>query len=348
MTRQRKREPGGRLRRLIPRMAVTILLMAVSSIELAGSASASNHSGASGSRTDCSMGPGGINMQDPNPHTYYYSALEHTTQIHIDWSRNNVFNPTSIDTTYPGGVSSLTDVVVYDNDYSTFCFITWHSAVTGTGAVGAVICVSLASGNRCEKHEQRHDTSWWLSPNVTDLQRRHNACHEGGHALGLMHAEDHPAAHQTTCMFTGQWASDFISWHDLMHINGGSWMLRWDGSLALPSTLYEGQAMSSPNGAYRLWMQGDGNLVLYGPSGAVWADGQNNPWSNWLVMQSDGNVVHYVSDGWGTWPVWSTNTAGPYCSGAWFKVQDDGNMIVAAPPDTAKWTRFNGNVGACR
>lgn len=53
-------------------------------------------------------------------------------------------------------------------------------------------------------------------------------------------------------------------------------------------------------------MQGDGNLVIYGPAGDyIWdtaTDG--NPGSR-LVVQDDGNVVIYRSDG---TPIWATNT----------------------------------------
>lgn len=54
-------------------------------------------------------------------------------------------------------------------------------------------------------------------------------------------------------------------------------------------------------------MQGDGNLVIYGPAGEyIWdtaTDG--NPGSR-LVVQDDGNVVIYRSDG---TPIWATNNA---------------------------------------
>ena len=52
-------------------------------------------------------------------------------------------------------------------------------------------------------------------------------------------------------------------------------------------------------------MQGDGNFVVYGPTGAVWATGTATPGS-WLVVQNDGNVVLYAPDG---RPLWATNTA---------------------------------------
>ena len=46
-------------------------------------------------------------------------------------------------------------------------------------------------------------------------------------------------------------------------------------------------------------MQADGNLVIYGPAGPVWATGTNGP-DRSLVVQSDGNLVIYGPSG----PVW--------------------------------------------
>ncbi|MBA3825083.1 MAG: hypothetical protein H0X24_14455 [Ktedonobacterales bacterium] len=42
-------------------------------------------------------------------------------------------------------------------------------------------------------------------------------------------------------------------------------------NLAVGEALFAGQALWSPNGAYSLAMQNDGNLVIYSPSGALWA-----------------------------------------------------------------------------
>jgi len=71
-------------------------------------------------------------------------------------------------------------------------------------------------------------------------------------------------------------------------------------------TLRAGQQLTSPNGTYRLVMQGDGNLVLYDSGNrARWhTSTQNNPGSR-LVMQTDGNLVIYSSR---NRPLWQTQT----------------------------------------
>lgn len=57
-------------------------------------------------------------------------------------------------------------------------------------------------------------------------------------------------------------------------------------------------------GGYYLMWQGDGNLVLYGSSGAIWASGTNGK-ANKLKFQGDGNLVLYNNDT----AVWASDTA---------------------------------------
>ena len=100
------------------------------------------------------------------------------------------------------------------------------------------------------------------------------------------------------------------------------------GGQRLPS----GQALVSGSGAYRFVMQGDGNLVLYGPpGGALWASWTFVPGTS-LVMQTDGNLVAYAPDG---RPVWFTGTRG---SGAVrLVVQSDGNVVLYRADNRAVW-----------
>ena len=81
--------------------------------------------------------------------------------------------------------------------------------------------------------------------------------------------------------------------------------------------------LTSSDGRYTLWMQGDGNLVLYGPSGrAQWANHRFS--SSFVVMQGDGNLVTYGGSG----ATWASNTWG---SGAdRLVVQSDGNLVLYA------------------
>ena len=78
----------------------------------------------------------------------------------------------------------------------------------------------------------------------------------------------------------------------------------------------------SPNREYSLVCQGDGNLVIYGPSGALWWSGTSNN-GDMCIMQPDGNLVIYTNDG---SPTWHSGTSGN--PGAYFAVSDNGNLGI--------------------
>ena len=50
-------------------------------------------------------------------------------------------------------------------------------------------------------------------------------------------------------------------------------------------------------------MQSDGNFVIYGPNGALWATNTSGNPGAYLVVQGDGNLVVYKPV-----PIWATNT----------------------------------------
>lgn len=88
--------------------------------------------------------------------------------------------------------------------------------------------------------------------------------------------------------------------------------------------LMVGQDIWSPNRQYRLIMQTDGNLVLYGPNGATWATSSTiGGGDRLMVMQCDGNLVVYNG---ASQPLWYSGTNGHY--GAWLALQDDGNLVI--------------------
>lgn len=103
--------------------------------------------------------------------------------------------------------------------------------------------------------------------------------------------------------------------------------------------LLAGQKLTSPNGDYRLSMQADGNFVVYGPSGALWATGTKGA-NNYAIMQSDGNLVVYASS---NAPLWNSGTWDQ--PGTSLVLQDDGNAVLyrsgKAVWDTDTWYRDN-------
>jgi hypothetical protein len=93
--------------------------------------------------------------------------------------------------------------------------------------------------------------------------------------------------------------------------------------------------LQSNDGRYRLWLQGDGNLVLYGPSGrALWANNRFN--TDLVIMQGDGNLVGYTNSGVATW---ASNTVG---RANMLVVQSDGNLVLYGPSGAAWATGADG------
>jgi hypothetical protein len=101
-------------------------------------------------------------------------------------------------------------------------------------------------------------------------------------------------------------------------------------SLKAGAKLLPGQSLQG--GAWRLDMQPDGNLVLQnwcmpGDPGCpypAWALGTSGQPGNYLVMQTDGNLVLYSRTG---RTVWDTQTRGTGSSNV-FVVRPDSNLVV--------------------
>ncbi|MCR6483314.1 CHAP domain-containing protein [Amycolatopsis sp. OK19-0408] len=91
--------------------------------------------------------------------------------------------------------------------------------------------------------------------------------------------------------------------------------------------LYPNQYLTSTDGRHVLILQGDGNLVLYGPGyHALWSTGTSGRSVHSLLMQGDGNLVLYGTGGQGA--LWASNTAGRGSSTV--RLQDDGNTVLYA------------------
>ena len=95
-----------------------------------------------------------------------------------------------------------------------------------------------------------------------------------------------------------------------------------NATLQPDQSLSTGQTLTNCKGNVYLAMQGDGNLVIYGPPGALWSSNTAGTGANVAVMQGDGNFVVYA----GSTPLWASNTANH--PGAFLIMQDDGNLVV--------------------
>ncbi len=143
-----------------------------------------------------------------------------------------------------------------------------------------------------------------------------------------------------------------VLWHSITHgTPADRLMLRSDGNLFVKGpdgqiywrppvllrghTLEPGQRLRSNNGAYEMYMQWDGNLVLYITNGPpIWSSGtDNNPGSR-LVLQTDGNLVVYRPDGRAVWHSVTPGTAADRLS-----LQSDGNLVLYGPGGGVYWKR---------
>jgi hypothetical protein len=170
------------------------------------SAQAGHFSGAN-SGTGCFA----VNMADNNTHSFFYTAaVPQYMRDAINAARAESYDPTDINTVTSTDANSGTDVVTYQQDYSTWCGGTWHPA---GGTVAHTQCVSIvASNGRCQKHEMRFDESF-VSITSSAL-RKHVACHESGHTLGL----NHRTSSSASCMWTGS-TYTYIDQHDRDALN---------------------------------------------------------------------------------------------------------------------------------
>ncbi len=91
------------------------------------------------------------------------------------------------------------------------------------------------------------------------------------------------------------------------------------------ATLLPDQYLLSPNHAYKLLYQTDGNLVLYRGDGlALWASNTGGQTPGQVIMQADGNLVIYGPSG----AQFATDTYGN--PNAVLLLQNDGNLVIYA------------------
>ncbi len=96
--------------------------------------------------------------------------------------------------------------------------------------------------------------------------------------------------------------------------------------------LHIDERLTSANGQFSLALQTDGNLVLYEGGEAVWASGTDGREVSKAIMQEDGNLVLYATDG---EPVWASETDGN--NGAYLLLQDDRNLVIYSAEGNPIW-----------
>jgi len=109
------------------------------------------------------------------------------------------------------------------------------------------------------------------------------------------------------------------------------------------STLNQGVKLESTNKKYFAIMQTDGNFVLYSAGSfngkrkdnPIWASNTmrkgTGPYKVW--MQNDGNLVVYDSKS----PIWASNTSGKGKGPYKLLLQDDGNFVLYDSVNAVIW-----------
>ena len=127
---------------------------------------------------------------------------------------------------------------------------------------------------------------------------------------------------------SGQWI-----WSDLYGAQGDPFWGAFVGSsvMRIGDRFTPGAMLTSPNGDFVLEMQSDGNLVLYGPHGALWSTASQGRGS-FFVFQTDGNLVLYTPD---NVPLWST--ASQNRGATFLNLQNDGNFVIYTANNVPVW-----------
>lgn len=104
-------------------------------------------------------------------------------------------------------------------------------------------------------------------------------------------------------------------------------------TLNVGERLVSNEYLQSINGSFRLYLQGDGNLVLRNAvSTALWSSSTNGKGAVRLNLQSDGNLVLYTS---ANKAVWATGTNGKGATA--LTIKNDGNLVLTNASGASVW-----------
>lgn len=102
-----------------------------------------------------------------------------------------------------------------------------------------------------------------------------------------------------------------------------------------------GADIYSQNGVFMLTVQGDGNVVIYGPGGSIWATSTSASGAYLTLQASDGNLVVYDQNGNTQWASGEVT-----CCNVYVMFWNDGNLVKYTTPDmTYLWQSGNAQSG---
>ena len=99
------------------------------------------------------------------------------------------------------------------------------------------------------------------------------------------------------------------------------------------SVLLSGSWLESPNGAYKLLMQPDGNLVESSGGLVIWETGTGSHPGADALMQRDGNLVIYQKHV----PLWDSGTDGPGNIGSNLVLKNNGDLYIYSHTNAQLW-----------
>jgi hypothetical protein len=128
-----------------------------------------------------------------------------------------------------------------------------------------------------------------------------------------------------------QWMNDTgMNFYTVVHFDASG-----ANMLGVNQALNIGQFITSADGRYRLFMQDDGNLVLYSINRALWSSGTAGRPAVKVIMQGDGNLVLYDAQ---NKAYWASGTAGRGVSS--LIMQSDGNLVIYDSSGHPTWVSY--------
>lgn len=110
----------------------------------------------------------------------------------------------------------------------------------------------------------------------------------------------------------------------------------WSSDTGKVLVLNVDKSITSPDGRFRLLMQGDGNLVLYEGNSALWSSQTNGSGASLAAFGLDCRLAVYA----GGVAQWSSGaTANTGCNLA---LQNDGNLVIYSPSSSPVWASNTG------
>ncbi|WP_326819317.1 hypothetical protein OHA77_19045 [Streptosporangium sp. NBC_01639] len=164
--------------------------------------------------------PSGCCMQaDNRDHYYNYSSLTSYMKVAGNYAMIHLDSQTDMATHYDSSSDVHTDVEMFDQYYDDYWGLDWNGSSTGKNVHAHAKCVRGISPGlingwwKCDQYEIRFDLADMSG--FSENERKHTACHEVGHSVGLGHSSE-----SGSCLKSGRATVRSYSSHDVAHING--------------------------------------------------------------------------------------------------------------------------------